>query len=297
MFEGFQLDRIAVGDVQLRVRHGGRGPVVLLLHGCPRTHTTWHLVAPELARDHTVVCPDLRGYGQSSMPPGGADHAAYSKRVMAADCLALMRALGHDRFAVVGHDRGALVALRLALDHPEVVTRLAYLGTVPIGEALARANAEFATAYWHWFFYAQPDEPERMIYADLDAFYRDDGSPESMGQDNFEDFQRAVRDPATTYGMLEDYRAALGIDRADDDADRAAGRTVACPTLVLWSADDADGELYPDILGIWRAWAPDLRGGPFDGGHHMAEENPGQLARALRAFLDQAAVEDRTTAE
>lgn len=125
-----------------------------------------------------------------------------------------------------------------------------------------------------------------MIYADLDAFYRDDGSPESMGQENFEDFRRAVRDPATTYGMLEDYRAGLGIDRAHDDADRAAGRTVACPTLVLWPADDVDGELYPDILGIWRAWAPDLRGGPFDSGHHMAEETPGQLARTLRAFLD-----------
>jgi haloacetate dehalogenase len=174
---------------------------------------------------------------------------------MATDCLALMHALGHDQFAVVGHDRGGYVALRLALDHPEAVTRLAFLGTVPIGEALARVNAKFATSWWHWFFFARPDEPERMICADPDAFYRID-------------------------------RAGLGIDRAHDDADRASGRTVACPTLVLWSAHDDDGELYPDILDIWRTWAPDLSGGPFGSGHHMAEENPDQLARTLRAFLD-----------
>ena len=286
MFDGFQLDRITVGDVQLRVRHGGRGPAVLLLHGHPRTHTTWHRVAPQLSRDHTVVCPDLRGYGQSSKPPGAPDHAGYSKRVMATDCLALMHALGHDQFAVVGHDRGGYVALRLALDHPEAVTRLAFLGAVPIGEALARVNAMFATSWWHWFFFARPDEPERMICADPDAFYRIGQTRESMGEENFEDFRRAVRDPATVHAMLEDYRAGLGIDRAHDDADRAAGRTVACPTLVLWSAHDDDGELYPDILGIWRTWAPDLSGGPFDSGHHMAEENPDELARTLRAFLD-----------
>jgi haloacetate dehalogenase len=287
MFDGFRLDRIDVGDVRLRVRYGGHGPAVLLLHGHPRTHTTWHRVAPQLARDHTVVCPDLRGYGQSAKPPDGQGHENYSKRTMAADCLALMRSLGHDQFAVVGHDRGGYVALRLALDHPEAVTRLAFLGLVPIGEALARVNARFAASWWHWFFYGQPDQPERLINADPDAHYRLGGTAaETMGQENYDDMRGAVHDPATVHAMLEDYRAGLGIDRAHDDADKAAGRAVACPTLVLWAAnDEADQDLYPDILGIWKTWAPDLRGGPFNSGHHMAEENPDELAGALRAFL------------
>ncbi len=287
MFDGFRLDRIEVGDVRRRVRSGGHGPAVLLLHGHPRTHTTWHQVAPQLARDYTVVCPDLRGYGQSSKPPDGPGHANYSKRAMATDCLALMRSLGHDQFAVVGHDRGGYVALRLALDHPEAVTRLAFLGLVPIGEALARVSARFAVNWWHWFFYGQPDQPERLINADPDAHYSFTGAAEAMGQENYEDIRSAVHDPATVHAMLEDYRAGLGIDRAHDDVDKAAGRTVACPTLVLWAANDVEDQgLYADILGIWHPWAPDLRGGPFNSGHHMAEENPDELVRALRAFLD-----------
>jgi haloacetate dehalogenase len=286
MFDGFQLDQVDVGEVTLRVRHGGHGPAVLLLHGHPRTHTTWHRVAPQLARDYTVVCPDLRGYGQSGKPADGPGHVNYSKRAMAADCLALMARLGHDRFAVVGHDRGSYVALRLALDHPEAVTRLAFLGLVPIGEALARAGARFAASWWHWFFYAQPDQPERLINADPDAHYRLTARAAALGRENYEDVYAAVRDPATVHAMLEDYRAGLGIDRAHDDADRAAGRTVACPVLVLWAAgDEADHGLYDDVLAIWRPWAPDLRGGPFSSGHHMAEEAPDELTRRLRAFL------------
>ena len=218
MFDGFTLDDIEVGEVRLRVRHGGRGPAILLLHGHPRTHATWHRVAPQLARDYTVVCPDLRGYGESSQPPDGPDHAGYSKRAMADDCAALMHVLGHDRFAVAGHDRGALVALRLTLDHPEAVTRLAYLGAVPIGTAMGRAAA---------------------------------------------------------------------VDRAHDDADRAAGRTVACPALVLWGARDDAEAVVPDIRESWRTLAPDLRARPFDSGHHMAEENPDALVRELRAFLSE----------
>jgi haloacetate dehalogenase len=287
MFDGFRLDRVDVGGVRLRVRHGGHGPAALLLHGHPRTHATWHRVAPLLAGDYTVVCPDLRGYGQSDKPGGGQDHAGYSKRAMAADCLALMRSLGHERFAVAGHDRGGYVALRLALDHPEAVTRLAFLGLVPIGEALARADARFAAAWWHWFFYAQPGQPERLINADPDAHYRlGPAAAQAMGQENYDDVRAAVHDPATVGAMLEDYRAGLGIDREHDDASKAAGDTVACPALVLWPAgDEADRGLYPDILGIWAPWAPDLRGGPFSSGHHMAEEKPAELARALRAFL------------
>src|SRR3712207_2195090 len=159
MFKGFALDRIDVGEAVLRVRYGGDGPPVLLLHGHPRTHATWHRVAPLLARDHTVVCPDLRGYGESSKPPTTPDHEPYSKRAMARDCLALMRALGHQRFAVVGHDRGCYVAQRTALDHPDAVTALGVLDGVPIGAALARCDATFAARWWHWFFLGQTNKP------------------------------------------------------------------------------------------------------------------------------------------
>ena len=284
MFDGFTLERIDVGEAVLRVRHGGSGPPVLLLHGHPRTHATWHQVAPRLARSHTVVCPDLRGYGESSKPPTTGDHAPYAKRAMAADCLALMRALGHERFAVVGHDRGSYVALRTALDHPAAVTALAVLDAVPIGEALARCDARFAAAWWHWFFYGQTAKrAERVISADPDAWYG--GDPERMGEEAYADYRRAIHDPATVQAMMEDYRAGLGLDRRHDDEDRRAGRQVACPTLVLWATDDDLGDLYGDVLGVWRPWAADLRGHPFPSGHHMAEDNPAALADELLAFL------------
>lgn len=284
-FEGFEQTRVDVGGgVQLRVRHGGAGPPVVLLHGHPRTHTTWHLVAPLLvAAGHTVVCPDLRGYGRSSKPDTTADHSPYSKRAMAGDVLALMRRLGHERFAVVGHDRGSYVAMRLALDAPQAVSRLAVLDSVPIGAALARADARFAAAWWHWFFFARPDKPERAILADPDAWYG--GDPERMGADNHADFRAAIHDPATVRAMLEDYRAGLGVDRAADDADSTQGRRIACPTLVLWSALDDMQELYGDVLAVWRPWVTDLRGAVIDSGHHMAEDAPGQLAQELTAFL------------
>jgi haloacetate dehalogenase len=284
MFEGFALAFVETGEATLRVRHGGAGPPVLLLHGHPRTHTTWHRVAPLLAGDHTVVCPDLRGYGQSSKPPTTADHAPYSKRAMARDMAALMRRLGHERFAVVGHDRGAYVAARLALDHPARVSHLAVLDAVPIGEALARCDATFAAAWWHWFFLGQTAKPaERVIAADPDAWYRPDRA--LMGEENYADYARAIHDPATVHAMCEDYRAGLGLDRAHDDADRGAGRRVACPVLVLWAARDDLEALYGDPLAVWRGWAADLRGGRLDCGHHLAEEVPAALAAALRAFL------------
>jgi haloacetate dehalogenase len=284
MFDGFALERVEVGEAVLRVRHGGSGPPVLLLHGHPRTHATWHRVAPLLAGDHTVVCPDLRGYGGSSKPPTTPDHRPYSKRAMAGDCLRLMRRLGHERFAVVGHDRGGYVAFRLALDHPEAVARLAVLDDVPIGEALARCDARFAARWWHWFFLGQTAKPaERVIGMDPDAWYG--GDPERMGAEAFADYRRAIHDPATVHAMCEDYRAGLGIDRAHDDADRRAGRRLACPLLVLWAARDDLGELYGDVLGVWRNWAGDLRGRPVDCGHHLAEEAPEELAAELRAFL------------
>jgi haloacetate dehalogenase len=289
VFEGFAVRWVDVDDgVRLRVRVGGDGPPVVLLHGHPRTHTTWHAVAPLLvAAGHTVVCPDLRGYGRSSAPPPRIDHAQASKRALAADVLELMRRLGHERFAVVGHDRGSYVAFRLAMDHPEAVSRLAVLDSVPIGEALARADAHFAAAWWHWFFFAQPGVPERVITADPDAWYGT--GPEraaGMGEGNYADYLAAIRDPAVVRAMLEDYRAGLGVDREADDADRAAGRRLACPTLVGWSTDDDMEELYGDVLAVWRTWASDLRGVAITSGHHMAEQAPDQVVAALTAFLD-----------
>jgi haloacetate dehalogenase len=285
MFDGFTLERITVGEVDLRVRHGGHGPAVVLLHGHPRTHTTWHAVAPLLASEHTVVCPDLRGYGESSKPPTDERHAPYSKRAMATDIVRLMQRLGHEEFAVVGHDRGASVALRLALDHSAHVERLAFIGTIPIGETLARCSAEFATAWWHWFFFAQPEIPERVINADPDAWYRTDGLETALGTGNYQDYLRAVHDPSTVHAMLEDYRAGLTIDREHDDSDRAAGRRVSCPMLHIWALRDDPRELFGDLTEIWQSWAEDLQMTTIDTGHHVAEEAPEELARLLADFL------------
>jgi haloacetate dehalogenase len=285
-FEGFTLDHVEVDGVVLRVRFAGQGPAVVLLHGHPRTHVTWWQVAPRLvAAGHTVVCPDLRGYGGSTAPPTRPDHAQASKRAMAADMVGLMRRLGHDRFAVVGHDRGSYVAYRAALDHPGAVSRLVVMDGVPIVEALERCDARFAAAWWHWWFFGQTEKPaEHVISADPDAWYAE-GDEERMGPEGLLDWRRAIHDPQVVHTMLEDYRAGLGVDRAHDQADRAAGRLITCPTLFLWSRRDDMEELYGDPLGIWRGWAQDVRGGAIDSGHHMAEEAPRQLAAAIGSFL------------
>ena len=197
----------------------------------------------------------------------------------------LMERLGHDRFVVAGHDRGSYVAYRLALDHPDVVTTLAVLDSVPIVEALERCDARFAQKWWHWFFFAQPDTPERVINSDPDAWYS--ATADQMGEEAFSEYQRAIHDPATVHAMIEDYRAGLGTDRQHDEADRAAGRSIACPVLVLWSTQDDMEELYGDPLDVWQSWATDLRGHGIDSGHHMAEQASEQLAVALREFVQE----------
>jgi haloacetate dehalogenase len=203
---------------------------------------------------------------------------------MALDCVALMGALGHQTFAVVGHDRGAYVTFRCALDHPERVSALAVLDAVPIADALARADATFAAAWWHWFFFGQTEKPaERVISADPEAWYRPNRG--AMGEENHADYLRAIHDPEVVHAMMEDYRAGLGIDREHDEADRAAGRRVKCPVLVLWATKDDMEELYGDPLEVWSAWAGDLRGAPIESGHHIAEEAPEALAAELIAFL------------
>ena len=258
MFEGFTLEFIDVGEAVLRVRHRGSGPPVLLLHGHPRTHAAWHMVAPLLAKTHTVVCPDLRGFGQSSKPADTPDHAGSSKRAKAADCVTLMRKLRFERFAIVGHDRGSYTAFRTAMDHPTAISHLVVLDGVPIIEALERCDVRFASAWWHWFFFAQTEKPERAILADLGLWYP--GTPDQMGEEAYADFLAATRDPETIHGMLEDYRAGLGIDRQHDEADRRAGRKVQCPTLALWSLRDDLERLYGDVLGVWRPWTTRLEG-------------------------------------
>jgi haloacetate dehalogenase len=288
LFPGFELSRVDAGEATLRVRHGGSGPPLLLLHGHPQTHLMWHAVAPGLAERFTVVAPDLRGYGESSKPETTANHEPYSKRAMARDQVELMRQLGFERFSVCGHDRGARCAYRLALDRPECVERLAVLDIVPTGDALRLADARFARAFWHWFFLAQPDGlPEGMIGADPDAFYfrqryqaRELFAPEAL-----EDYLRSVRRPETIHAMCEDYRAGVTIDFELDEADRGSKR-IECPVLVLWGGRGRLGELYDDVLAIWRAWADDVRGRPLDCGHFLAEEAPEETLAELLAFFD-----------
>jgi haloacetate dehalogenase len=284
MFDGFELERIDTGGAELRVRHGGSGPAVLLLHGHPRTHATWHMVAPLLAGQFTVVCPDLRGYGESSKPVSTPDHSPYSKRAMAGDCAALMKILGHDRYHVAGHDRGAYVASRLALDFPDAVSRLCVMEAIPIGEALARCDAHFAASWYHWFFFGQTERPaELFINADPDKWYT--ATDEHMGPEAYADYRHAISDPDTVHAMMEDYRAGLGVDRQHDDADRAAGRRIGCPVLFLWAGRDDLPDLYGDPLAIWRDWADNVRGESVDCGHHIAEEAPAELARLLTTFF------------
>ncbi|MFB9660209.1 alpha/beta fold hydrolase [Glycomyces mayteni] len=275
--------------IALHGRSIGTGPAVVLLHGHPRTHATWHRVAPALAAaGYAVVYPDLRGYGRSSKPEPDAEHRRYCDRAMAADTAGLMSALGHERFAVVGHDRGAYVAFRTAMDFPDRVAALAVCDGVPIIEALERADARFAAKWWHWFFYGASPHAERVITADPLAWYRLDR--ESMGRDNYEDAAAAVTDPRTVRAMLEDYRAGLTRDREHDAADRAGGRRVRAPVLAMWSRFDDMEDLYGDPAAVWEPWCErPVRTAVIDSGHHMSEEAPDQVAAALRGFLAETA--------
>lgn len=285
MFRGFTLSTLETGEASIRVRHGGSGPPLLLLHGHPQTHVIWHEVAPRLAEDFTVVCADLRGYGDSSKPPTTADHEPYSKRAMARDMVAVMRQLGFERFSVAGHDRGGYCAYRLALDHPDRVERLAVLDIVPAGEAWRRANATFMLKWWHWAFMAQPAPlAERLLSADPDAYYFRSGR-EKFAPEALKEYLRAVHDPETRHAMCEDYRANATYDRAADEADMQAGRRIGCPVLILWGEQDDLEELYGDPLAIWRGWADDVRGRGLACGHHLPEEAPDETYSALHAFF------------
>ena len=284
MLDGFETTEIDTGGARIHVRRAGSGPPLLLLHGYPQTHAMWHRIAPALAEDFTVVLTDLRGYGASSKPASLPDHWPYTKRAMARDQVAVMHALGFDRFAVCGHDRGGRVGYRMALDHPERVTRLAVLDIVPTGEVLMRADRAFGLGYWHWFFLAQPaPTPERMIGADPDAYYRhfdaDFFDPEAVAA-----YRRAADDPDTIRAMCEDYRAGAGLDVEHDLADKNHRRRIACPLLALWGGRWYLEDWY-DVLGIWREWADDVSGRAIDAGHYLAEERPDDVLAELRCFF------------
>jgi haloacetate dehalogenase len=289
-FEGFRLDKIPVADGVLRVRYGGSGPP-LLLHGNPQTHAMWHKVAPALAERFTVVCPDLRGYGQSLKPPATADHAPYAKREMARDMVELMERLGHDRFYLAGHDRGGRVSHRLALNHPDRVRKLAILDIVPTIEHFERTDMSFAIGYYHWFWFAQPHPfPECVIDAAPEAWFFAHTAREPKDRDFFDpealaDYLAAARDPEMIRGMCEDYRAAATIDMEHDRASRASGEKIRCPLHVLWGAKGKIGRWY-EPLNIWRQYcAADVTGGPVEAGHYLADEAPEFVLDELLGFF------------
>jgi haloacetate dehalogenase len=290
MFDGFEPTMIETSEAAIRVRHGGGGPPVLLLHGFPQTHIMWHKIAPGLAREFTVVAADLRGYGGSSKPLTTADHEPYSKRAMARDMVAVMDRLGFNRFSVVGHDRGGRVAYRLALDHPARVERLAVLDIVPVSEAFRRADMAFVLNFWPWSLLAQPyplperlvgGAPEAVLEAALDGW---SVVPGAFPDEVRTEYRHALADPETIHAICEEYRAASTLDFEQDEADQREGRRINCPVLVLWSEHGALQKRY-DTLGLWRGWADNVGGRPLDCGHFLPEEAPDQTYAALRAFL------------
>jgi haloacetate dehalogenase len=279
-FDGFELVTVDVPAGPMRLRHGGSGPPLLLLHGNPQTHAMWHKVAPRLAERFTVICPDLRGYGGSHKPPATADHAPYAKRAMAQDMADLMTRLGHDRFFVGSHDRGARVAHRLALDHAERVERLAILDIVPTIEHFERTDMAFALGYYHWFWFAQPHPfPEKLISAAPELWWhahtsREPKLPSFFAPDALADYLAAARNPDMIRGMCEDYRAAATIDLVHDRESREAGRKIVCPLLVQWGSEGKIGGWY-DAPAIWRSYcSAEVIGGPVRSGHYLAEEAP-----------------------
>jgi len=294
MLDGFQSAEIPTSETSIFVRWSGSGSPILLLHGFPQTHLMWRGVAPLLARNFTVVCADLRGYGRSGCPVSAPDHAPYAKRAMAQDMVVVMERLGFPRFSVAGHDRGGRVAYRMALDHPSCVDRLAVLDIVPTGTVWDRADARFALGYWPWSLLAQPEPlPERILTAAPDAIIDDAlggwGSPSAVFPPEVRAaYVQALRDPAHAHAICEEYRAAATLDREHDKADQIGGRRIASPLLALWSARGALDTWYAEAAGpiaLWRAWSLDVQGHALDAGHFFPEEAPEQTADALDRFF------------
>ena len=291
MFKGFRSQKIQTTGATINVVSGGQGPPVLLLHGNPETHVMWHRVAPRLATEFSVFAADLRGYGDSSKPEGGENHSNYSKRAMALDQIELMSHFGFEKFAVVGHDRGGRVGHRMALDHPDRVTKLAVLDIVPTYDLLHRVTYEVATAFYHWFFLIQPSPfPETLIASNVEFYlkymmFRDmahNEVPAWMGEDAFAEYLRCYRDPAALHATCEDYRAGESIDMKHDEEDLK--RKIICPVRVLWGKGGAV-QKYFDVLSVWRERALNVSGKPVAGRHFLPEETPDEVLLELQAFL------------
>jgi haloacetate dehalogenase len=295
-FSGFEAFRVDTGETSIFVRRAGAGPAVLLLHGFPQTHLMWRDIAPRLARDFTVVCADLRGYGESGCPPSDAEHAPYAKRAMARDMVAVMAKLGFTRFCVAGHDRGGRVAYRLALDHPEHVQRLAVLDVLTIADAWEHADKRLATGYWPWSLLAQDSPlPERLVSAAPDAVVDSalhgwGSAASAFSAEVRQAYIDALRDDAHVHAICEEYRAAATLDHAHDMTDRAAGRRIAASLLVLWSGQGPLQSWYADVggpLALWGRWADDVSGVAVQGGHFFPEELPQRTADELGRFFAQ----------
>jgi len=286
MFEGFKTANIETKGATIHVVSGGQGPPLLLLHGYPETHVMWHKIAPRLAADFTVVAADLRGYGDSSKPADGENHFNYSKRAMAQDQVEVMSHFGFEKFAVVGHDRGGRVAHRMAMDHPDRVTKVAVLDIVPTYKLFHNVTKEFATAYYHWFFLIQPAPmPETLIGNSIDFFMTRQFRalmPAAVTPDALAEYMRCFRNPATIHAACEDYRAAASIDLEHDQAD--LDRKVACPLLALWGERSPMHRMY-DLPAVWRERAANVSGRPIPSGHYLPEEAPEPTLAALQAFL------------
>jgi haloacetate dehalogenase len=294
--EGFDAAEIQTEETTIFVRRSGSGPPLLLLHGFPQTHLMWRSVAPIVARHFTVICADLRGYGRSGCPRSAADHASYSKRSMARDMVTVMERLGFRRFSLAGHDRGARVACRLALDHPERVHRTAVLDVIPTEEAWQRADARFALAFWPWSLLAQAEPlPERLLAAAPEAIVDDalsgwGSSPTVFSPDVRAAYIEPLRHPARVHAICEEYRAAATCDREHDQSDRRAGHRIESPVLALWSGKGPLNAWYAKEggpLALWRSWADDVEGRPVDAGHFFPEEIPDETADALARFFSE----------
>ena len=286
-FPGFKPIRIATAGAEINGVMGGSGPPLLLLHGWPQSHVEWHRVAPMLAAHFTVIATDLRGYGDSSIPAKGSNHEGYSKREMARDQIEVMRSLGFDRFAVAGHDRGARVGQRMAIDYPDAVKKLALIDVVPTYKLYTHLTKEFATVYYHWFLLIQPSPlPETILGNSAEFFLRTWAFsgliPEVITAEAFAHYLRCFTNPATLHAMCEDYRAGATIDLEHEKKDLE--KKIECPVLVLWGAKGAMGLLY-DVPAEWQAMAIDVHGKAFDGGHWLPEQFPEDVSAELISFL------------
>jgi haloacetate dehalogenase len=276
---GFRNERIKTSGAEINALIGGSGPPVLMFHGAPQSLITWRLIAPDLAKDFTLVMCDLRGYGDSSKPPGGEDHSVYSKRPMALDGVEVMKHLGYAQFRMVGHDRGGRVGRRMALDHPDKITKLAVLDIVPAHYLYSHVTIEFVQAYFHWFNYLRPAPgPENELKAANDA-----QAARATNEVQIE-YLRNNTDPAMLHAMCEDYRASASIDLKIDEADMKAGKKIQCPLLVLWAATGSMGKLY-DVLKIWKDEGVSVTGKGLPGNHSLQESAPKETLAELQQFL------------